>query len=172
MTTAHSSAGPDAIDPGRLRAIEYGRRFVITPVAAVGCSRYVGRVGALAIALGIGSALGAMPVAFADRSGPAGSVGDEGSSSAASAGPRRQGRTLADRALPHPASAAAAVSPVPARVAGSKLLSWLGSGDSGGGPVSAPLAWTMLAASRRELGTAPTATPAVQARAKRSVAAT
>ena len=39
-----------------------------------GHARYVGRVGALAIALGVGSALAAMPVAFADRVDSAGST--------------------------------------------------------------------------------------------------
>ena len=42
------------------------------PVTA-GYSRYEGRVGALAVALGVGSAIASMPAAFADTTGSAGS---------------------------------------------------------------------------------------------------
>ena len=52
----------------------------------------VGRVGALAIALGVGSALASMPMALADSRGSAGSTGSAASSDSATA-PRTDGRT-------------------------------------------------------------------------------
>ena len=61
---------------GRVRAMEYRRRAVsaLEP-AEFSFPRSVGRVGALAVALGVGSAVVAIPVALADRTGSAGSVG-------------------------------------------------------------------------------------------------
>ena len=52
----------------------------------------VGRVGALAIALGVGSALASMPMALADSRGSAGYTGSAASSDSATA-PRTDGRT-------------------------------------------------------------------------------
>ena len=53
-----------------VRAIEYGRQTVAAAEsAASGYARYVGRVGALAVALGVGSAIVAVPVALADTTG-------------------------------------------------------------------------------------------------------
>ena len=50
-------------------------------------SRYVGRVGALAVALGVGAAIASMPaVAFADATGSADSAGSSSSSSSSEAG--------------------------------------------------------------------------------------
>ena len=50
-------------------------------------STSVGRVGALAVALGIGAAVVALPwVAFADTAGSAGAAGSDSSSGAASSG--------------------------------------------------------------------------------------
>lgn len=50
--------------------------------AASGYSRYVGRVGALAVGLGVGAAVASMPaVAFADTTGSAGSTGSSSSAS-------------------------------------------------------------------------------------------
>ncbi len=40
-----------------------------------GVGRFVGRVGALAVALGVGAAVVSMPLAFADRRGPDGATG-------------------------------------------------------------------------------------------------
>ena len=59
---------------GRIRAIEFGRAPAEAPT--LGYARYVGRVGALAIALGVGSAVASMPMAFADTTGSAGSSAD------------------------------------------------------------------------------------------------
>ena len=59
----------------RVRPIEYGAGISAKPVAS-GYYRYVGRVGALAFALGIGAAIASMPaVAFADTTGSACSTG-------------------------------------------------------------------------------------------------
>ena len=63
----------------RVRSIEYGRRAPHSP--APGYAKYVGRVGALAVALGVGSGLAAMPLAFADTTGSAGSTGSTSSGS-------------------------------------------------------------------------------------------
>ena len=55
---------------GRVRSIEFSRRAVAGSVSASGYARYVGRVGALAVALGVGSALASsLPVALADTTG-------------------------------------------------------------------------------------------------------
>ena len=230
-----------------------------------GYARYVGHVGALAVALGVGSAAAVMPMAFADNTGSAGSSASESPhSSEASAGAgtpaRRSGRVnhvgdhapaAGDSTLPdtssrdsspvtrggnkapaatatlnrstaspavsapvsHPAAtgaaavaeapapSAAAVTPVdvsalagsapttillppaqlsplqttvtiapaaaaapsittprPAAAAdavkglGAALHSWLASGSTGDSPAAAPLMWTALAVTRRELG--------------------
>lgn len=62
--------------PGRVRAIEYRLRSVSALEPAIpSYARYVGRVGALAVALGVGSAVAAVPLASADTTGSAGSTG-------------------------------------------------------------------------------------------------
>ncbi|MFM9033674.1 MAG: hypothetical protein ACKOQ4_05210, partial [Mycobacterium sp.] len=59
-----------------MRAIEYGARLAGAP-SSPDSARYVGRVGALAVALGVGSAIAAaMPVSYADTTGSGGSTGD------------------------------------------------------------------------------------------------
>ena len=87
---------------GRVRAIEFARRAVKTPeTVSPNYSRYIGRVGALAFALGIGSAIAAMPVAFADETGSAGSTGVSSSDTSTSTkAPARRGgnRAAADKA--------------------------------------------------------------------------
>lgn len=76
---------------GRVRAIEYGRRTVAsTEAAAPGFARYVGRVGALAVVLGVGSAIASVPVAFADTTGSPGSTGSASDASSATAGASRK----------------------------------------------------------------------------------
>ena len=75
----------------RVRACDDGLQSTpaVVPVVS-GYARYVGRVGALAIALGVGSFLAAIPSAFADTSGSAGTSGATGSSTASgSTGPSR-----------------------------------------------------------------------------------
>ena len=71
---------------GRVRAIEYGRRTAAsTETVAPGYARYVGRVGALAVVLGVGSAIASVPVAFADTTGSPGSTGSGSDTSSAGA---------------------------------------------------------------------------------------
>lgn len=213
---------------GRVRAIEYRRRTVgASEPADAASARYVGRVGALAVALGIGSIAGSLPMAFADTTGSAGATGTDASAngsppstkasrgrpatpSSAANSPRSGALVSPAPALRHndapgapevrhaptvvPAEAprtsvadqpakpvatlaaagayesAPVTAPVPVaiarpaaahhsassvtRAAGSvaataNLLSWLA---TGGGQEAAPLAWTALAVSRREVG--------------------
>ena len=55
----------------QVRPIDFGgrRESAASDPALVGFARYVGRVGALAVALGIGSSAVVLPVAFADSEG-------------------------------------------------------------------------------------------------------
>ena len=79
MLIAHSSLRCTA---SSARPIQCFRRDgAVSTSDAIG--RYVGRVGALAVALGVGSAVAAMPIAFADTTGSQGSTGT-GTSDAAS----------------------------------------------------------------------------------------
>ena len=71
------------VQPGRKGPLKSGLAGVAAPAWCVG------RVGALAVALGVGAAVAALPgVAFADTSGSGGSAGSE---SGPSAGPRAHG---------------------------------------------------------------------------------
>ena len=75
---------PRTSAPARVRAIECGRSSSAATESASATSVYarsIGRVGALAIALGVGSAAAAMPVAFADTTGSGGSTGSGSSAS-------------------------------------------------------------------------------------------
>jgi hypothetical protein len=92
--TRHRRSSKDQV-----RAIEYRRR--VPQSLPSGYAKYVGRVGALALALGVGSGIAAMPVAFADTTGSAGSTGSDssstvtaGSSTKAGAPARRSGRGI------------------------------------------------------------------------------
>lgn len=79
----------ESVNP--LRPIVFGR--AVAPSTAAGSARYVGRVGALAVALGVGAAVASMPVAYADRQGSDGSTGtssaSESSDASSTAGPAR-----------------------------------------------------------------------------------
>jgi hypothetical protein len=82
FTDSSSSVGRVSGRGGRreVRAIEFRR---LTPEASGSVyARYVGRVGALAVALGVGAAVVSMPMAFADRQGSDGSTGSSSSGSA------------------------------------------------------------------------------------------
>lgn len=90
MTGKHSMPRKIAIQGGSHRL----QREVVNPAG------YVGRVGALAVALGVGSAVAAVPVAFADSSGSEGSSavsGERGTASGATSSstriPSRGGRS-------------------------------------------------------------------------------
>ena len=80
---------------GRVRTIEYRRRSVsATEPGALGVASYVGRVGALAVALGVGSAISPMALVAADTTGSAGSTGsgsDSPTSSTPSSAPSSRG---------------------------------------------------------------------------------
>ena len=80
---------------GLIQAIEFGRRSAkVTEIVTPSYSKYIGRVGALAVALGIGSAISAMPMAYADTTGSAGSTSDQatsGSSASTKSSPARRG---------------------------------------------------------------------------------
>lgn len=126
----------------------------------------MGRVGALAVALGVGSAIAAIPVAFADTTGSAGSTADASSgsvgpstASSRAAGPRRGGRSVAvspgaaaagksrrgsDMSVASVASARA----VP-ETKHSAATSIPADGDM---PGAAAVAWVAAGVSRRELG--------------------
>ncbi|HPY26401.1 MAG TPA: hypothetical protein PLK19_19030, partial [Mycobacterium sp.] len=82
---------PTRSTKGWVRAIEFGRTMVTTDRSAPSHARYVGRVGALAVALGIGSGIVAMPMAFADTVGSAGAEASAGPSSKTSTPVRRSG---------------------------------------------------------------------------------
>ena len=131
---------------GRVRAIEFARRAVKTPeTVSPNYSRYIGRVGALAFALGIGSAIAAMPVAFADETGSAGSTGVSASDTKTSTkAPARRGgnRAAADKAdsssatpaATKPARSSAALTSAPAAsVTAARAAASDGSDAVGGG---------------------------------------
>ena len=80
-----------------MRSIELGRQS--TPMADldstnVSYARYVGRVGALAVALGVGSAVAAIPVALADTTGSAGSTGSTAADSRSASSTASKGRMI------------------------------------------------------------------------------
>ncbi|MCX2933973.1 hypothetical protein ORI20_27260 [Mycobacterium sp. CVI_P3] len=122
--------------------------------------RYIGRVGALAVALGVGGFLAALP-AVADADTGTGSSG-KSTSSAGKHAPRnatKPGSHTPKPPTPKPVvagakstpSARAAVKPSGVVSAASRVsLDRLGSGDDPLAPATEPLSWTVLAASRRE----------------------
>ena len=99
---------------GQVHAIECNRRAVgaMGPVSR-SYAAYVGRVGALAVALGVGSAVASVPVAFADTTGSAGSAGSS-SADAAGSGSGASESTKAPSRVParagHGASSSGAAS--------------------------------------------------------------
>ena len=159
-------------------------KFMATAISPYG--RLVGRVGALALTLGVGGAVASTPLAFADTTGSA----DPAASSAevtnvkvpsrsavragrgASPGSKSVGGSVAgSRGLG--SSAGGGVSSEASALAGAaastsrhprldpSVLEWSTSGGSEDSQALAPLAWTAAAASRREFGrTSRTATRA------------
>ena len=79
------------------RPIEVSSRKSAGSGLTGGSARYVGRVGALAVALGIGAAVTAPALAGADTTGSAGSSGSSASDSASSGTPRSKVRPGATR---------------------------------------------------------------------------
>ena len=91
-----------------VRVIEYGRRAVSLEPSLSGYARCVGRVGALAVALGVGAAIASMPVAFATTGseGSTGSSSDGSSSTGSTTGSGSGGQRFLDWRLPPPAATA------------------------------------------------------------------
>jgi hypothetical protein len=83
-SSSSSSVGRVSGGGGRREARPIEFRRVIPEASGSVCARYVGRVGALAVALGVGAAVVSMPVAFADRQGSDGSTGSSSESSSGS----------------------------------------------------------------------------------------
>jgi len=113
---------------------------------------YVGRVGGLAVMLGIGAALAfGTPVAWADATDPGAPAAAERAGASGPARDSRSPKTAARHSTPRPAQAAAATTKsVITSVA-------LPPGDAGGDPVaplSAPASWAVAAMSRRDPGRA------------------
>ena len=82
----------------------------------VGSARYIGRVGALAVALGVGAAVASPAFAFADTSGSAGASGSDATSTSSgpsakttSATSRRSGRGTSGGSSATPAEATSSV---------------------------------------------------------------
>ena len=149
---------------------------VVRPVRLVGrvsgrSGIHVGRVGVLAVLLGVGVAGGLFPaVAFAD-SGSGGSVGSSGrgsGSEAGSASPKPRGRSPASVAgeprvpsvvgarevrpsLPS-SSPRVSASPAMSSPVGERVVSWLADGVSGGSGSSdgGPVGWAVSELSRRQ----------------------
>lgn len=109
--------------------------------------RYIGRVGALAVALGVGGFIVALPaVAGADTGGDSGkttsSSGKHAPRNSTKAGPRApKSPTAAPAASVQPSGTVSAASRVP--------LARLGTGNDPLAPVTEPLSWAVLAVTRR-----------------------
>ena len=140
-------------------------------------ARIVGRVGALAVALGVGSAVAAIPAAFADTTGSPGSAGVDADSGSPSSAPSRRlhsgaragvstdvrgpssrsHRTVANTSR---SAAPKVVAPVmtatPRAVAQTgltrPLLSWRGASGDSDAPAAAPAVWSAAAVARRQIG--------------------
>jgi hypothetical protein len=156
----HNRRGTDV--PGRRRrfaALSSSCRGSFCSMPAVNYARCVGRVGALAIALGVGSAIASLPVAVADTNGAADATGSSNTGpSSRAAGPHRDGRSKqGPKAAPRVVQAAATTSTGSASATAGSItghqdaLPRLGTGGGGDSPAAAPLMWTGLAAARREL---------------------
>jgi len=138
--TPQSDSRNDRSPRGGVRAIEFVRRAVASPDSlSPSYSRYIGRVGALAVALGVGSAIAAMPVAFADETGSAGSSGASSSDTKTStkAPARRQANRAAAGSADSSSAAPSNSSSTPGAAAssggvdrvGGGLASWLSTGS-------------------------------------------
>ena len=146
-----------------------------------GYARYVGRVGALAFALGVGAGIASMPVAFADNDGSAGASAS--SDAGPSRTPHRGGGAVHDSSHNAPAPAASVASPnrAPRAAAAvpdvevpsaaeitappvvtnpSPVVDSRASASDDSTPASAPIEWTAVAATRGEVGTRRDSAPA------------
>lgn len=120
------------MDEPQIRAVQK----VDSAVANPGYATYVGRVGALAVALGVGAAIASMPfVAYADTSGSSGSTGESegGSSVGASRSTGHSGQRAAGRGAQRPNvsnESKATSEPLPGSVIGSLAVSAGPAGES------------------------------------------
>ena len=176
-----SDIGAQDIEPKLVMLPNQSARFMAAAMSPYG--RLVGRVGALALALGVGGVVASTPLAFADTTGSADSAaevtkvkvpsrGAVRASRGASPGSKSVGDSVAGSrgsglsaggGVPSeaPALAGAAASTGRHPRLDPSVLKWSTSGGSEDSQALAPLAWTTAAASRREFGRASrTATPA------------
>ncbi len=179
-----SDIGAQDIEPKLVMLPNQSARFMAAAMSPYG--RLVGRVGALALALGVGGAVASTPLAFADTTGsadPAASSAEVTNVKVPSRSAVRAGRgaspgskSVGDSVAGSRGSGLSAGGGVPSEapaLAGAaastgrhprldpSVLKWSTSGGSEDSQALAPLAWTTAAASRREFGRASrTATPA------------
>lgn len=103
--------------------------------------RYIGRVGALAVALGVGGVIAALPPTAAADTGNSGKTTSSAGKHAPRGSAKPSGRTpKAATARPYGALSAASRKPVDR----------LGTGNDPAAPVTTPLSWAVAAATRRE----------------------
>lgn len=119
----------------------------------------VGRVGGLAVALGVGAAIATASPALADS-------GDSTGSSARHSTTQRTAKPAASKARTAEPAKVVAVKPVSTASTATRLTTLLG--GSPAGPAESPLAWTVLAATRRQLGQ-PQVAPSAQLTASATV---
>ena len=125
--------------------------------SSTGAGCYIGRIGGLAVMLGIGAAMAlGTGVASAEGADDGGSTASERAGAGASAGPARDSRTAKSSTVRTPRSAAAVsvkpsstVSAASSQIA-SVALPAADSGSDPAAPVSTPAAWAVAAVSRRD----------------------
>ena len=117
---------------GRVRASDYDWRAVMsTAFTSPGFAGCVGRVGALAVALGVGSAIAAIPVALAETTGSAESSASDSAVKAPGRPAVRVARSGGAVVAKSPAAAAGSVTPRAAAVGvvaaqRGSVVAWLG----------------------------------------------
>jgi len=141
-------------------------------------ARYVGRVGALAVALGIGAWVAYAPAAALADTGTEGSTPSESASATA---PRASAHSRAPRAAARTSAATApkssstvgrgivAVAAPAAVLAGSSAVGAPHSNTNPVAPQAEPLAWTALAYARRDRSSAPRSAPAASTSTSRVI---
>ena len=125
--------------------------------SSTGAGCYIGRIGGLAVMLGIGAAMAlGTGVASAEGADDGGSTASERAGAGASAGPTRDSRPTKSSTIrtPRPAAAVSVKASPTVSAASSQIASVaLPAADSGSdpaAPVSTPAAWAVAAVSRRD----------------------
>lgn len=125
--------------------------------SSTGAGCYVGRIGGLAVMLGIGAAMAlGTGVAWAEGADDGGSTASVRAGAGASAGPARDSRPAKSSTIrtPRPAAAVSVTSSSTVSAASAQIASVaLPAADSGSdpaAPVSTPAAWAVAAVSRRD----------------------